>query len=311
LRSMDGDGEQKKTIVKCPHCGARVEIAPQGLGRVHRCECGGQFRAPGGKPPRALREPGSAAVRLSPMWRSVLNVVIASVLGFGILTASLYAACWLGLWPTEMTDPGAPTEVQRSELSMDELITQLSDRDRNIGGLATRELVRRGESAIEPLMLALHSKDFLTCSNAQQALVRIGEPALPSLIEALAEEDTRVATWVAWALGDIGDPRAAGPLLREFEEHIAMAASPIRPFASTAELDADQRKHHVNAANAMARALGELRASEAADALSMALGTIDPSLDQTIAEALKRMGVSATPAIERAGEQSQDPRERG
>jgi HEAT repeat protein len=280
--------------VECPHCGRRHKLEAAAAGTVRRCDCGGEFRVPGSKPAPPIPSPRDAASRLSPKSK----IMLGALLGVVILGVALHLVQAIH-WHIVTMNPEAPILLPRPELSVSELITRLSDEDPDVRGSACGRLGERGKEAVRPLMGVLHSDNDKTRAAAAKALVTIGEPAVPALLTALVGEDTTVATSATWALGEIGDSRAATPLLREFEDHIAAASSLSRPHVDPGRprTVVDSRGSHEVAARAMARALGQLKATEAAYPFLMAVGTQGSSLDRAIGDALVAMGEGALPVL--------------
>ncbi len=292
MRRMDGDGEQKSTIVKCPHCSARVEIAPENLGRMHRCQCGGEFRAPSAKPERPLPGPRNALNRLSPKWRAVVGVS----LGFIALVAALQLVNGI-YWHLGVTDVEALLYGQPREGSVRELIKRLSRDDERVRESAVGLLGEKGERAIGPLIRALRSDDDRVRSSARSALAAIGESAVPALLKALVSRDIAVATEAARALGEIGDAQATELLIQEFKKHVLAEDLGAWRWFKRRRLDPDRLKMHSKAAEAMAKALGEIGAGEATDELVATLGHMGREMDRTIVEALNKIGPDALPAL--------------
>ena len=280
--------------VECPHCGRHHKLKDDAVGTLRRCDCGQSYRVPGSKPAPPIPSPRDAANRLSPKSKLMLG----ALLGVVILGVALHLAQMIH-WHIVTMNPEAPILLPRPELSMSELITRLSDEDADVRGSACGRLGERGERAVRPLMGVLRSDNDKTRAAAAKALVRIGKPAVPALLKALVGEDIAVATSAAWALGEIGDPRAATPLLREFEDHIAAAGSPTRPsfYQDHPQSAVSPRDKHEYAARVMAKALGQLRVTEAAYPLLMAVGTRGRPLDNAITSALVEMGRGVLPVL--------------
>jgi HEAT repeat protein len=133
----------------------------------------------------------------------------------------------------------------------------------------------RAPSAVRPLMEVLRDADRNLRRAAAESLGDIGDPqAAGALLVALEDEHWSVRCAAAAALGRIGSPKAVPALVARVDDP-----------------DATVRRAAVGA-------LGEIRDAGAAGRLLAALA--DPALQGAALEALRRLGASALPAMERA-----------
>jgi HEAT repeat protein len=133
----------------------------------------------------------------------------------------------------------------------------------------------RASAAVRPLVRVLSEPDRNLRRISAESLGAIGDlQAVPPLLLALEDEHWSVRCSAATALGRIGSAKATPPLL-----------------ARLGDEDATVRR-------AVVAALGEIGDARAAGRLVNALH--DPALETAALEALRAIGVSALPEMERA-----------
>ncbi len=103
--------------------------------------------------------------------------------------------------------------------AVEQLINSLDDENWLVRWLAAEILGEIGDTrAVEPLVNSLKDENNGVQSNSMIALVRIGEPSLDILISSLENEDWHVRWHAAEALGDIGNIRAIEPLVNRLTD---------------------------------------------------------------------------------------------
>jgi bilin biosynthesis protein len=154
------------------------------------------------------------------------------------------------LYPKENENSKLPKlDESYGELSVEELIDSLKDKNWGVRINAAKALCEVGEPAVEPLINSLNNDNWLVRwlaaeilgeigdsraieplintlkddnngvqSNSMIALVRIGVPALDILINSLENENWQVRWHAAEALGDIGNLRAIEPLVNRLTD---------------------------------------------------------------------------------------------
>ena len=159
------------------------------------------------------------------------------------------------------------TTDEATQKRIEELITQLGDKNWRVCQSAARTLGRIGQPAVEPLIKALNDTNSRGRGYAALALARIGDPqAVQSLIKALGDKRASVRSAAAIALGEIGDPQAVQPLVKVLEDE------------------------NGNVRLRAAEALGRIGNPQAVQSLIKALGDEDGSVRRYAAGALRRIG---------------------
>lgn len=155
------------------------------------------------------------------------------------------------------------------------LIPFLADRTKELRFAAAEALAGvRAPAAVRPLVGVLSDPDRNLRRTAAEALGAIADPqALPALLAALEDAHWSVRCAAAAALGQLRSGKATEALLRRL-----------------ADEDATVRR-------AACAALGEIGDARAAPRLMPLL--LEPALQAPAAEALRRIGAAALPAIER------------
>ena len=96
---------------------------------------------------------------------------------------------------------------------INQLISQLGDREPSVRDSVVAALEQTGPPAVAPLIAAMEDEDWIVRQGASQALGRIGDPqAVEPLIIALGDKNQWIRRYAAEALGLIGNERAIEPL---------------------------------------------------------------------------------------------------
>ena len=188
-----------------------------------------------------------------------------------------------------------------------DLLPLLGDPDPKMRFVAVRSLGQlRNPQAVPSLIPFLNDARKELRYAAVEALGNVRAiSAVEPLTRMLSGEDRNLRRAVAESLGAIGDPQAVPALLLALEdEHwsvrcaSATALGRIRSAKATSALVARLADEDHTVRRAVTAALGEVGDPRAAVRLVQALP--DPGLQSTAVEALRRIGVTALPEIERA-----------
>ncbi len=184
-----------------------------------------------------------------------------------------------------------------------------ADGDPRLCFAAVRALGQIRNAAAVPRLLPLlaDSRKGLRIA-AVEALGQIrAAAAVQPLLEILRDTDRNLRRAAAEALGEIGDPQAAAPLVVALEdEHwsvrcaAAAAVARLRSPKAVPALVLRLDDADATVRRAAVSALGEIADPRSASHLLSALS--DAALQATAAEALRRLGTSALPEMERAFE---------
>jgi HEAT repeat protein len=107
----------------------------------------------------------------------------------------------------------AKTLVEIGEPAVSKLIDSLNDKNWQIRWYVTEILGEIGDvSGVEPLIKLLNDENIGVQSNSVIALVKIGKPGMEILIDNLNSNEWQIRKHLAEILGEIGDKRGLEPL---------------------------------------------------------------------------------------------------
>jgi HEAT repeat protein len=188
-----------------------------------------------------------------------------------------------------------------------DLVPLLDDADPKLRFAAIRALGQIGNpEAVERLIPVLSDARKELRFAAVEALGGIrAAAAVRPLIAVLGDPDRNLRRAAAESLGAVSDPQAVPPLLLALEDDhwsvrcaAAAALGRIRSAKATQALLARLDDDDATVRRAAALALGEIGDPRASARLAQALG--EPALEAAALDALRRLGASALPEIEKA-----------
>ena len=118
-----------------------------------------------------------------------------------------------------MADLLSLDEAALAQLSLDTLLSALSDADTEVWACALYALGTRPEpEAISLLVTSLSDPSSFLARTAADSLQRLGQPAVPALIEALKSQDAQTRGLAARALAHLKYTAAIPALFKALED---------------------------------------------------------------------------------------------